>query len=300
MQPLTKGDLLTIKSDEHISKNEFGDPSIGFVFKRLKDRTPGEAWIIMVYGASKSGKTYFAGTAGKRTLFINIGEGLATLESPAFTSRYPDSANMIVVDVRDHSGIADGFDKVTTVIDHALAHFPNEFDTVVLDEATAFRKFALNKAMDLNSAQRSTVRGSRKNDYVKAEIGDYGIEMDMIEWFLGEYIPIFKKEGKNFLMIAHERQVYGKPAKMGDEPPLKRILPGFTGKTFPDKVPAFFDDVWRSEVVGKVNKVYRMRTAGDEMEMGGSRHGGVFAVTETDPNFLKMINRIKSSSNLNR
>lgn len=281
--------------DEPIKNNEFGDESIRFKFKRLNERKPGESWILMVYGASKSGKTYFAGTAGPRTLFINIGDGLETLLSPAFTSRYPDSSKMVTVDIRDSESISDAFDKTCEAIDYAFEKFPNEFDTIVLDEATAFRKYALNKAMDLNSAQRQKIRVSRKKEYVKAEIGDYGIEMDMIEWFLGEYVPIFKKEGKNFLMLAHERQVYGKPAKMGDEPPLKKIVPGFTGKTFPDKVPAYFDDVFRMECVGKVNKVYRLRTSGDEAEMGGSRHGGIFKTLEPDPNFQEMLARIKLS-----
>lgn len=283
------------KQPEEGKDDEFVN-GVGFRFKRLEDRKPGDSWILLVYGGSKSGKTYFAGTAGPRTLFINIGDGLDTLLSPAFTSRYPEAKGMITVDVSNSENVNDAFDKVSSSIDHAFKHFPDKFDTVVLDEATAFRKFALSKAIDLNTSQRTVKRGSRMDEYVKAEVGDYGIEMDMIEWFLGEYIPYFKKEGKHFLMLAHERQIYGKPAKIGDEQILKRILPGFTGKTFPDKVPAFFDDVWRSEVVGKVNKVYRLRTAGDEMEMGGSRHGGIFATLENDPNFLKMLNRIKTST----
>lgn len=285
-------------ADEAIE--DFGDGKTVFRFKRLKDRNPGEAWIQMYYGPSKAGKTYYAGTAGPRTLFINIGEGLETLMAPAFTSRYPESKGMIVVDIRDTDEKIDAFDMTTDAIDHALLKFPDKFDNIILDEATAFRKFALNKAMDLNTSQRTTTtRKSRSEEYVKAEIGDFGVEMDMVEWFLGEYIPKFKEAGKNFLMLAHERQIFSKPAKIGDEPTLKRVLPGFTGKTFPDKVPSFFDDVWRAEVVGSgTNVVYRARTAGNEQEMGGARHGGIFNVVEPDPNFLKMLNRIKAAQPL--
>ncbi len=270
------------------------DPEI--VFKTLAERKPGESWISMIYGSTGSGKTYFAGTAGPRTLYLNVGDGLETLKSPAFTKRYPESSGMITVDIDNVQSSTAGFDQIVKIIEKAYKEYNDKFDTVVLDESTAFRRLALNKAMDLNSAQRKDSRKSREDDYVKAEIGDYGIEMDMISWFLGTYIPIFKNTKKNFLMLAHERQIYGKPAKQGDEPPLKRILPGFTGQKFPDQVPAYFDDVWRSEVAGKINKVYRIITEGDELVVGKSRHGGIFERVENDPNFLKMLSRIQNSS----
>lgn len=266
-------------------------------FKRLKDRERGDSWILLLYGPSKSGKTFFAGTAGPRTFFINIGDGLTTLQSPAFTSRYPKSADMITVDIRETGDDATAFEAVFTAIDDGLTKFSGEWDTLVIDEATALRKFAMNKSMELNTAARTRGhRGSRLEKFVLPEIGDYGVEMQMIEWFLGQLIPILKQERKNLILIAHERQIYGKPAKIGDEPPLKKIVPGFTGKTFPDKVPAFFDDVWRSEVVGgEGNQVYRIRTGGTEARMGGSRNGGIFAIEEKNPNFLAMLERIRNS-----
>lgn len=286
--------IRVLKEDELVISHEFGNQPIPIKFKRLSDRRPGESWILLVYGPSKSGKTYFAGTCGPRTLYINIGDGLETLMSPAFTSRYSDSKGMITVDVGDHP---DPFGFICETIDYALANFPNEFDTVVLDEVTALRRYAINKAIDLNNVERTRTRVSRTKEYVKADVQDFNIEMDMIEWFFGTYCPIFKKEGKNFLVLAHDRQVYGKPPRIGEEAPLIKIVPGFTGKTFPDKVPAYFDDVWRMEAVGGVNKVYRLRTAGDEKKAGGSRHGGIFKDTESDPNFLEMLNRIKTSHN---
>jgi hypothetical protein len=260
------------------------------ILKSLSERKPGESWILMVYGQSKSGKTYFAGTCGPRTLFINIGDGLETLKSPAFTQRYPSAREMLTVDIQETSTTA-AFDAITRTIDFCMDTQSANFDTIVLDEATALRRFAMNKAMTYNNQNRS--RAARTSEFVQVELGDYKIEMDMIEWFLGEYIPRFKQANKNFLMLAHERQIYGKPPKMGDEAPLIKIVPGFTGKTFPDKVPAYFDDVWRSEVVGKSPLVYRLITARSEKLLVGSRHGGIFAPEESDPNFLKLLDRIK-------
>lgn len=283
--------------------DEFGEKT-PVLFKRLIDYTPGEAWVLMYYGPSKTGKTYFAGTAGPRTLFLNIGDGIETLMAPAFTKRYADSSRgMIMADIRERNpnGVAEAFDILCDTVAYGLAKFPDKFDTIVLDEATALRKYAMNKATELNTEARKNQRDRTKRtlEFMKPDIGDYGTEMQMIEWFLGNFVPQFKEAGKNFIMLAHERQVFQKPGKVGDEPVLKKIQPGFTGKTFPDTVPAYFDDVWHSEVVGGgTNVVYRARTAGSEMEVGGARHGGIFSVVEPDPNFLKMQDRIKQANNL--
>lgn len=288
--------------DEQVVKN--GDKTL-FRFKRLAEYKPGESWILLYYGPSKAGKTYLAGTAGARTLFINIGDGLETLMSPAFTQRYPDSKDMIIVDIREQNpqGIAEAFDLVGDAIHYALKNFPDKFDWVILDEATAFRKYAMNKSMELNTEARKhgAAREKRTEEFVKPDIGDYGTEMQMIEWFLGTYIPIFKEHKKHFVMLAHERQTFSKAPKIGDDPVLKRVLPGFTGKTFPDQIPQFFDDVFHAEVVGGgTNVVYRARTAGSESEIGGARHGGIFSTVEQDPNLQKMLERIKKAQALPR
>lgn len=271
-------------------------------FKRLKDYKPGEAWLLLLYGQSKVGKSYFAGTAGSRTLYLNVGDGIDTLLMPSFTNKYGKIADdMIVVDIReDRPGSpAEAFELTIRALKKAFEELRDEFDTVVLDEATSFRRYAVNKAMEINTAVRTTgKRGSSIETFVAPEIGDYGTEMKMIEWFLNHALPIFKEEKKNFLMLAHERQIFGKPPKIGEDAPLKKVMPGFTGKTFPDQVPKYFDDVWRMEAVGGGNNiVYRIRTAGTEKEVGGSRHGGIFNTVEPDPNYLSMLSRIRNRSN---
>jgi hypothetical protein len=301
--PDTPLDALSGKVMDVVS--EFGEKT-PVTFKRLSTYEPGASWILMYYGPSKTGKTFFAGTAGPRQLFINIGDGIETLMAPAFT-RYNAEASrdMIMVDIREKNpqGVAEAFDMVCDAIVYALRVFPDKFDTVTLDEATAFRKYALNKATELNTEARrnQSSRTKRTEEFLKPDIGDYGTEMQMIEWFLGQYIPKFKEANKNFIMLAHERQLFQKAGKIGDDPVLRKIQPGFTGKTFPDTVPSYFDDVWHSEVVGGGNNVvYRARTAGSETEVGGARHGGIFSTVETDPNFLKMLARIKASNSLRK
>lgn len=275
---------------------------VHFKFKRLKEYSPGKSWILMVYGPSKTGKTFFAGTSGPRTAIVNTGEGLETLLSFSFTSKYPQSKDMIVVDIRDSNpkGIAEAFDATCDAVEALLKYHSDKFDTLVLDEATGFRKFAFNKAMELNTEARTrTKRGNRMEEFVQIDIQDYKIEMDMVEWFLGQYIPKFKEANKHFVMLAHERQVFGKAKEIGGEQELRRVMPGFTGKTFPDKVPSFFDDVWHSEVVANAAglTMYRLRTGGDEIQIGGSRHGGIFDSVERNPDFHTLLNKIKNSYN---
>jgi hypothetical protein len=267
----------------------------GFTFKRLKERRPGEAWTLLVYGQSKSGKTHLVGTAGSRVLYINIGNGIETLLAPAFRERYGKVAEeMITVDISTDD--MNGFDKVCVVIDHALKHFPGAFDWVIVDEATALRREAMNKSMELNTKERSKIRDNPKDEFVAPDVQDFLREMQAIEWFLATYIPIFKREGKHFVMVAHERQIYKKAEKAMSDPVLDRIVPGFTGKTFPDAVPAYFDDVWHMEKVDALpNPVYRVRTAGTGTELGDSRHGGIFKTQENDPNLQEMLQRIKKA-----
>jgi AAA domain-containing protein len=266
------------------------------VLKSLGEYKPGESWSLLYYGPSKAGKTWFAGTTGPRTLFIDIGDGLETLLSPKFLALYPDTQKMIIAKIEETSE-QKAFDQVNRTIDYALDTRNDDFDTVVLDEATAFRRHAINKAIDLVNIQRTKFRASRTKEFVKADVQDFGVEMEMIEWFLGEYSGILKKAKKNFLVLAHQREIYGKPEKIGDEAPLKRILPGFTGQKFPDKVPAYFDDVWKAERVGTGSGVvYRALTEASDKLLVGSRHAGIFAPKEENPNFLKMLQRIKNRS----
>lgn len=266
----------------------------GMTFKRLKDFVPGAAWILLLYGQSKAGKTYTAGTCGPRTLYLNTGNGEETLLAPAFTSRYPNTKDMMLVNFNTEKENA--FDLVCKAIDYALEKHHGEFDWIVLDEATAFRKGAMNKSMELNTSGRSAIRAKPTEEFVAPDIQDFLREMQAVEWFLATYVPIFKREGKHFVMVAHERQIFKKPAKVGDEPLLDRIVPGFTGKTFPDAVPAYFDDVWHMEKVSTVAKpVYRIRTAGTGSELGDSRHGGIFEPQEVDPNLQKMLLRIREA-----
>ena len=280
-------------------------PPVGFpIIQTLEEKRQSEVYTTngLIFGGSGTGKTWFAGTGGARTLFVNIGNGIRTLESKGFFSKYPDAGKMLTVDIAEeltHTGLpnaATAFDKISDVIDFCLAKRSDEFDTVVIDDASALKQFAMNKGLELNQKigkSQSLSKGKQLELQVKA-IQDYGIEMDLIEQFLDGYCRICRENGKNFIVTAHERTIYKKGDTPGEIPTIYKIKPGFTGQTFPDQVPRHFDWVFHSEVVAAGSgPVYRLNTVGDEIITGKCRDSGVFSTVEKNPNLKEMLARVK-------
>lgn len=246
---------------------------------------------MLIYGASGTGKTYFCGTAGDRTLYMNIGSGIATLQSPAFTTKHQSNPLVVTIPLGDSS-----HDMVCDTIDYYLQKRRDEFDTMVVDDASALRRGAMIKAVQINADlnKSTTLAQAKKHGHIVPAVQDYGEEMSVVESFLSDYTEIAKSHNVHLILTAHERLTYKKGGKIGDPPVLTKIRPGFTGQTFPDTVPAFFDEVWRFSVVGKgSSKRYRITTEGSELVTAKSRHGGVFKEEEESLDFPTVVKRIK-------
>jgi len=280
-------------------------PPVTFV--RLEELPRGESVTALVYGGSKTGKTWFLGTAGPRTLYIDTGDGIETLRSPLFKSNV--QANPIVVRIDEKIGprgvpeLADAYYAVTDAIDYALAHFAADFDTICVDEMTALRRFAMYRGMEYNQKmKRSTTLKKLQDEEMFMPAGqDFGTEMSLIEQFCVGYTQIAKSKGKNFLLAAHQRLIGEKPKDkdgnviFGEEKIVKEIRPAVTGYQFPDTISALFDNVWRAERAGGgEGTVYRLRCLGDEMIVAGTRHAGVLPTVVRRPNFLTMLKHIRS------
>lgn len=273
-------------------------------FKRVSELEVGEGETFLIYGGTGTGKTELCGTAGARALFINAGGGIKTLQSPGFRKRNPE-ANPITVEVIEKvnaHGIfekAEAYDVICDIIDYALDSVGNDFDWVIIDDATAFSKFAMNKGLESNEANRKsqTLKEIRRTNTMQSSIQDYQAEMNLIEQFLfGTVKNQLVPAGKNFVMTAHLRETFVKGDKIGELPKLHSVRPGFTGQTFPDEVPGFFDNVFLSQCVsGGSNPVYRVTTSGDEVRYAKTRHSGVFETVETNPNLSKFIERIRKN-----
>lgn len=303
---MTQPTLLTDLNAEEV----FGQrPPLVPEFHFLSEKPKGEAQSFLNYGGAGSGRTRFAGTAGDRALFIDNGNGFSTLQSPAFQASV--GANPIIATLNEKLGkrgvfeSAEVHDAICDTLDFALEKFSDRFDVVIIDDATQLRRGAMNKALEINEATNKSQTNKNiveRYDVVAPAVQDYGMEMAIVEQFVANYIGICKKAGKHFIMNAHERLTYRKGDKIGDPPVLVRTAPGFTGATFPDQIPSYFDNVWYFQALGSGNsRIYRITTQGHESLMAKTRMAGVFGVTEESSgkdkiDFKEVIRRIKETT----
>lgn len=281
-------------------------------FKTLSELQPAQGITILYYGGSGSGKTRFLGTAGSRTLILDTGKGIETLLSPEFKKNV--GANPIIVSIRERMGVLDAIPEIATaldccydVINHAVKNFRDKFDTIAIDDMTEIRRFAMFKGLELNQQLgRSHTRESAiKLSHVVPAVQDWGMEMGVVEQFVVSATDFAKDNNLHLIMAAHERVEYDKAKDskgnplIGGTPTVRAVRPGFTGQTFPDDIPRVFDEVWHAEIIGggESGTVWRARIYGDEIVVAKTRHGGVFTTVEKDPNFLRMLKRIKDAYN---
>ncbi|SRR6266576_1533779 len=279
-------------------------------FTRLADIKPADTLTALVYGGSKTGKTWFAGTTGSRTLYISTGDGIDTIKSPLFKSLYPNF-NPIVVDIREKldvtgipaTGISEAFALMCDAIDYAFDTIGDQFDVVVVDELSATRRHALFKGLELSQSMgRSRTWDKTKLNKIILPAGqDFGAEMSLIEQFLTGTISICERAKKHFLVLAHQRYLLEKPRDekgnpiFGEPAQIKEIRPAVTGAQFPDTISALFDNVWHAEKVGGGDQgtAYRLRFYGDEKTVAGSRHAGVLPTISINPNFMEILEAIR-------
>ena len=282
----------------------------GVEVKTLDQVQLGESTTTLVHGDSKSGKTFFLGTAGSRSLYIyfTVGEGISTLQSPAFRDKYRNY-NPITVAIEEHSTAA-AFDAVGRTIDYMVDTRREEFDIVIVDEMTAFRRAAMRKGLELSNIEGRSKTEEKLNQagrppgFFFPAIQDYGAEMNLVEWWTATYTDDAKKQGYHLLVAAHSRNIYEKLGNRPNDPEvLVKVKPGFTGKTFPDDITAYYDNVFYMQRSGKgTNAQHKLIIHGDETYLAGTRYGGVFRDDKgrevssiTNPDFLKMLKSIQES-----
>lgn len=261
-------------------------PTISTIpLKRLIEIPKAESISCLGYGPAGSGKTAFAASAGDRTLFINNGMGLETL--------YKFKVNPLVATVGydDIQNSAQTYDAIKNIIDTALDKNPNEFDTIIIDDGTAFKKGAMHKAMELNQSNKNTksLGKSKEADVLIPDVNDYGAEMALTESFVSQTCSICKQEKKNFILLAHERLTF-KAGKVGEQPSLIKQTPFFTGvDKSPDYITGYFDWILHfSTIGGGSQRVYRCRTEGDSILTAKVRNN-TFPEIVVNPNFLAML-----------
>jgi len=287
---------------------------------RLNEVPTGESITGCFYGGAGKGKTWCMGTAGDRTLYCDVENRLATIQSKAFQSKF--KFNPLLIQVSEEpipDGGAKALAELTRLIKQNIKEHSTEFDIIEVDGASALRRFARNMGLELNGKtgkSKSLVDAQVEGGKIAAIVDgfpyaditrqDFGIEMDLIERFIYSMKEYCADAKKHFFLTAHERVEYPPPSKENPSPEPKSIRPGFTGQTFPDTIPGMFDLVWRFESIGAAEQTqFYARTIGDESNFGVTSVGtkivsktcypGVFKAKEYNPNILDIIKRIKES-----
>lgn len=260
--------------------------------EEISDKFDGSV-TMLYYAESGAGKTELAGSIGKDGIILEIGAGDLTLRSPGFRSRYKDIPKIAFIheNIDPATGLfrsADAFNQVTDFCDWFLEG-QNDFQTLAIDDATSLNIFARNLGMEANAKLDigDTMRKSQKVGFPVPEVSDYGKEINILMWFLGNDVAHFKRRKKNLLITAHERHIYKAPEKVGGEPTITKIIPGFTGKTLPDTIEQFFDFVWRGEVAN--GTVFRCKTISNQNYKCKTRWSGVFPEEIKNPDFSKVV-----------
>jgi hypothetical protein len=269
---------------------------------KLHDIAPAKAITLLVYGGAGTGKTHLLGTTGSRGVILDLGKGLQTLLSPYWRKRFPQHNPTVIqfIDSDSHgllSKVPKIFDDVCRELDRLLTKQADDFDTICVDDATALRAQAMQKGLLLN-ASRGRSKGydqSKEGGAVLPEVGDYGVEMSLMEQFVAHYTQACLQAGKNFILVAHERITYNRATGIGEPPTVRRIGPAFTGQTFPDQIALYFDNVWQSSIRREGPRVlYCVRTVGDAITVGKTRLAGSLTAVEMDPDFLVLWRRMRA------
>jgi hypothetical protein len=272
---------------------------------RLDELHPNPAITQLVYGSSGVGKTHYAGTAGDRTVYINTGDGIATLQSAAYKEKYKSNPYIVTIheDVDQHGvpKTANAFDNVADTLEHWFTKRLSDFDTIVIDDLTWLSQFAAYKAMELGGRLRGskTLATARAGRHLPIkEQSDWGIEIDALKHFINTVTAECKITHKHFLVLAHERKYWVK-VKGSNDPSLRLIAPLVAGKdTFgPDQLPGMFDLVWHFSAESSNNLIVtKARTNADGRTIAKSRWGGIFTELEKNPLFPNVVERIHKST----
>lgn len=273
-------------------------PESKLEFKRVSDTKPALSVSVLVWGASKTGKTHFAGTAGDRSLFISNGMGSETFHSPSFKENV--KANPIIVEIPfdEIDSPKRSLDLIGEAIEWGLAN--SDIDTIIVDDASANTRSAMIKGFEYNKdtdkSKTLALSTSKKYDFAVPAVQDYGTEMEITIQFYAAVISDCKAAGKNFILLAHERNIFKAPPKIGDQPILMKQVPYFTGADKnPDRIPGLFDWVLHAEKTGGGERIkFYMRTQGDENLIAELRNArGLFPIRMEDANFQDMIKKVR-------
>lgn len=267
----------------------------------------GEYEKLLFYGPPGSGKTFSSLTGPPPTYSIVFGGAneLKTARSLDFRNKYPELEGQLFFDQvseelgpRGHFIDATAYDKAGDLISDALDAEEKgdfQFNTLVIDSATGLRRYAMNKAMEVNyhragNKGNTALKRLRDSNIIIPGDNDYmsemSLTMQLMEW-------VFNLS-KVVVVVTHEYQTKKYDRAKGESFVSGR-MPLFTGN-HREYMPAIFDNVWHfSPVPTGRSIISRVQTVGDDTTYAKTRMGGVLAQYERDVNIRSIIARFRDA-----
>lgn len=265
---------------------------------------------VLVYGASKSGKTFGAASFPRPNYLCFDPDGIKTLVGKDFLAKYSNAGIMyetFVETSRDARGIVmshTAYDNGCRYFDQCMKRDgnwkgmkvnPEMFDTWVLDSGTTLSEVALNKAAILLGSKAygemsQTQKQALTHGLLFPKIQDWGAERSMTE----QYVQMLLDTDKHIVLLCHEKEVTDKSGS------LTAITPLFTGKGV-QAICLKFDELWNLRVEKSGPDLKRLLyTRGDGLRLGGTRYG-IADGTEWNYNAivaqLNTIQQVNTSAN---
>lgn len=252
----------------------------------VKDWKPSDPVQILVYGASKTGKTWGALTF-PRPVVMDFDRGAATARNPEFVKKYGVrdiffenfvEKSLVKGVPAKHNAFDDAcrfFDewmkpkgKWTSPVDKQTYDVGRDmFDTWVIDSGTTLSELALYKAVIVLGSMNlsKTHENSLKEGVLIPRIQDYGSERSLVE----QFVDMVKDSGKNVVLICHEKEL----TSPGDDRTVIGYVPLLTGKSA-ESIPLKFDEVYNLRVKKSgLNIVRTLQTQPDGLRKAGTRYG---------------------------
>lgn len=255
------------------------------------------AFNMLVYGDAGTGKTYFAGTFGSDTLYINIGAGIITLRSPHFVNKHGIWDPFLFTPVKpedDLTGPIKNRSVAVQVRDFIEDHIEDDrIKTLIIDDATSLQNIFMLQALDYNwiNKKSQTKAELKTHKAVIPAIQDWGTQMSFIESFIITFTELCASLNKNFIVLAHAKYFTKPPDKPTGNEIITSIKPNFTGDK--NRISGYFDMVWYSTVVGAADQAkYRMTTSRTEIIEAKTRWGGLFPLLYDNPTYEDIKKKI--------
>lgn len=218
----------------------------------LADFTPSDYIHALVYGAPGSGKTVFAHTFPRtRTLDLDGGMGSVAwaIREGIIDKKLEDIVYETIKETDLKKGVvqsASALDWATDTLDKWLEE-RDEWDTLIVDSATALNELVINKGLEANAKLGlSKSKAQAKTMGIRVmKMQDWGAGMNLFSQFI-EWIRSDLQD-KNIVVVCHEYQ------NTDDAGNLIRVEPALIGQ-LRQRVAKDFGEVYHAEVTGSKDK----------------------------------------------